>query len=75
MGKQTEELIHLRPQLQKAENIAPTKFVAQKISTKNAWFTTFPNSQQNSVKAFEIRQVQSVFISHPYNPYHELYSS
>ena len=32
------------------------KFLTQKISTKTAWFTTFPNSRQNSVNAFEIMQ-------------------
>ena len=36
----------------------------KKISTKNAGFTTFPNSRQNSVNAFEITKNYKVFISH-----------
>ena len=44
--------------LQKAENVALAAVLAQKISTKDAWFTTFINLQQNSVNAFEISFMQ-----------------
>ena len=44
-----------------------------KISTNNAWFTTFPNSQQNSTNAVEIRFLQennTVLIFHTHNGHH-----
>ena len=33
----------------KSVKISTDQFFTQKISTKTAWFTTFPNSRQNSV--------------------------
>ena len=51
--------------MQKRVKLAPTNFLTQKISTKNARFTTFPNSRQNSVNPFEIKHfyAQCLFLA------------
>ena len=41
-------------ELQKAYKLAPTNLLDQKISTKNARFTTFLNLRQISVNDYEI---------------------
>ena len=55
----------LKPELQKSKKLAPTNFLTQKISTKTSRFTTFPNSRQNSVNAFEIKHfyAQCLFLT------------
>ena len=61
-------------ELQKRKKLAPTNILTQKISTKTARFSTFLNSRQNSVKAFEIRYfyaqcllLTSFLFNHPYH--------
>ena len=51
--------------MQKRVKLAPTNFLTQKISTKNARFMTFPNLRQNSVNAFEIKHfyAQCLFLA------------
>ena len=58
----------------KSIKISPANFLTQKISTKTARFTTFPNLRQNSVNAFEIRYfyaqclfLTSFLFNHPYH--------
>ena len=58
----------------KSVKISTDQFLAQKISTKTARFTTYPNSRQNCVNAFEIRYfyaqclfLTSFLFNHPYH--------
>ena len=49
----------------KSVKISTSQFLSQKISTKNTCFTTFLNSRQNSVNAFEIKHfyAQCLFLA------------